>query len=557
MPAFDGLIGEDFAAAGGRARDTSRPIMLIGYQDEENLGLGYLSATLRRFGYRVLVYNFNAEREEILAAARHERPLVIGLSLIFQFYLTRFAELVRTLREGGVACHLTIGGHFPSLSWQPTLEMIPELDSVVRFEGEVTLLELADMLSTGGEWRGIAGLAWRDDAGGIVSAPLRPLIHDLDSLPYPDRTQIERAFLGRRSTHILASRGCIRTCSFCSIHMFYRAAPGKVVRTRDPAHVADEIELLHERDHISLFLFQDDDFPVYGVKWQRWAGNFCDELHRRGLVGRILWKISCRADAVDEALFARMRDAGLYLVYMGLESGNDEGLETLNKRITVEQNLKAVATLKRLGIDFAFGFMLFEPATTFEMVRQDLDFLRAIVGDGCTAATFCRMVPYDGTPIKDELIRQGRFRGDVCNPYYDFLDPRLDKFCYELGDLLNVSGWVHGLESVSQQLNMAWSELAVMERLFPRLPGIAGYRKRLRAITKNSNALLFRVVDDISRAYTDGVPHGWTAPELRRSCHGFLDDFLRERDAFVVRNQKILLDALERDAAREPALAGN
>src|SRR5262249_23417381 len=149
MPAFDGLIGEDFAAARGRPRDMSRPIMLIGYQDEENLGLGYLSATLRRFGYRVLVYNFNAKREEIVAAARRERPLVIGLSLIFQFYLPRFAELVRTLRDGGVNCHLTIGGHFPSLSWQPTLEMIPELDSVVRFEGEVTLLELADALSTG------------------------------------------------------------------------------------------------------------------------------------------------------------------------------------------------------------------------------------------------------------------------------------------------------------------------------------------------------------------------------------------------------------------------
>src|SRR6266404_5749048 len=258
MSSFDGLLGEDFATAWQRPRDTSRPVMLIGYQDEENLGLGYLSATLRRFGYRVLVFNFNADRDEILAVVHDKKPLLIGLSLIFQFYLPRFAELVRTLREGGVACHLTIGGHFPSLSWQPTLEMIPELDSVVRFEGEVTLLELADMLSTGGEWRGIAGLAWRDDAGDIVSAPLRPLIHDLDAL-------------------------------------------------RDPAQVADEIELLHERDHISLFLFQDDDFPVYGVKWQRWAGNFCDELHRRGLVGRILWKISCRADAVDEALFARMR----------------------------------------------------------------------------------------------------------------------------------------------------------------------------------------------------------------------------------------------------------
>lgn len=555
MPAFDGVLGEDFLAARQRSRDTSRPIMLIGYQDEENLGLGYLSATLRRFGYRVLVFNFNADRDEILAAAHEEKPLIIGLSLIFQFYLPRFAELVRALRDGGVDCHLTMGGHFPSLSYEPALEMIPELDSVVRFEGEITLLELADTLSVGGAWHGIQGLAWREKGGEIVSAPLRPLIHDLDALPYPDRTQIERAFLGRRSTHILASRGCIRTCAFCSIHMFYRAAPGKVVRTRDPVRVVDEMELLHERDHISLFLFQDDDFPVYGVKWQRWAGNFCDELHRRGLPGRILWKISCRADAVDEELFARMRDAGLYLVYMGLESGNDEGLNTLNKRITVEQNLQAVATLKRLGIDFAFGFMLFEPATTFEMVRQDVGFLRAIVGDGSTAATFCRMVPYDGTPIKDELIRQGRFRGDVCNPYYDFLDPKLGEFCYELGELLNVSGWVHGLESVSQQLNMAWSELAVMERLFPRLPGIGAYRKRLRAITRNSNALLFRVVDDISGAYTDGRPHNWSATVLRKRCHAFLEEFLEERNGFVVRNQRILLAALDRDAAREPALA--
>src|SRR5207245_5245859 len=123
-----------------------------------------------------------------------------------------------------------------------------------------------------------------------------------------------------------------------------------------------------------------------------------------GVVRHILGKVSCRADGVDEEFFGRKPDAGLYLVYMGLESGNDEGLSALNKRITVEQNLTAVATLKRLGIDFAFGFMLFEPSTTFQTVRQDLQFLRAIVGDGCTAATFCRMVPYDGTPIKDELI---------------------------------------------------------------------------------------------------------------------------------------------------------
>ena len=101
---------------------------------------------------------------------------------------------------------------------------------------------------------------------------------------------------------------------------------------------------------------------------------------------------------------------------------------------------------------------------------------------------------------------------------------------------------MHGLESVSQQLNMAWSELAVMERLFPRLPGIATYRKRLRAITRDSNALLFQVVDDLSYAHSDGKPHDWSAAVLQKSCEGFLD---------------ALLAALQRDAAREPALAGN
>jgi len=120
--------------------------------------------------------------------------------------------------------------------------------------------------------------------------------------------------------------------------------------------------------------------------------------------------------------------------------------------------------------------------------------------NGSTAAGFCRMVPYDGTPIKDELAKAGRLRGDVCNPYYDFLDPKLGAFCYALGEILNRTGWLHGLESVSQTLNVAWSELAVMERLFPSLPGIGRYRATLQNITRISNTLLFQVVDEMADA---------------------------------------------------------
>lgn len=544
-------LGGSLSDAAQRPRNTSRPVLLVGHLDEENLGLGYLSATLRQFGYRVSVIDSEGDPGALLRSIRAEQPLIVGFSLMFQFHLLRFARLVRELRNAGIDSHFTIGGHFPSLSYQATLETIPELDSVVRFEGEETLLELADTLSMGGAWRGIPGLVWQEN-GEIVSSPLRPLLSDLDALPYPDRSKIKRAFVGRRSTHILASRGCIRTCSFCSIHMFYRSAPGKVVRTRNPVRVVDEIEALYTQDAIRLFMFQDDDFPVYGVRWREWTHAFCNALEQRGLSREILWKISCRADAVQEDLFARMRDCGLFLVYMGLESGNEEGLNSLNKRITVDQNIRAVETLKRLGIGFAFGFMLFEPASTFATVRQDLAFLRKIAGDGSVAATFCRMVPYDGTPIKDELIRQGRFRGDVCNPDYDFCDPKLGEFCHALGHFLDVTGWVHGLESVSYTLNSAWSELAVMQRLFARLPGIEAYRLRLQDLTRESNALLLRVVEDISYVYSDGAPETWSAEVLREQCRQFNERFLRTRNAFVARNQDRLLAALQTSPSVEP-----
>ena len=543
--------GSDLAALARRARDTSRPIVLIGFVDQENLGLGYLAATLRQYGYAVTIFDFERDPADVLAEAKASNPLIIGFSLIFQFYLPKFAALIRYLRGNGIACHFTIGGHFPSLSYQHTLELIPELDSVVRFEGEETLLELADLLGTGRDYRGIAGIAYMRD-GAVVCGPLRPLVRDLDTLPYPARTYRRRAFLGRCSTHLVASWGCIRTCSFCSIHMFYRTAPGKVVRTRNPARVVDEMAMLHEEHGISIFMFQDDDFPVFGVRWRQWANDFCDQLERHRLPGRILWKINCRADAVDLTLFARMRDCGLYLVYMGLESGNEEGLKTLHKQITVEQNIRAVAILKELGLRFEFGFMLFEPATTFETVRQDLDFLRTIVGDGSTAATFCRMVPYDGTPIKEDLAKAGRLRGDVTNPYYDFLDPRLDDFCRALSEILDVSGWVHGLEALSPTLNFVWSELAVMDRLFPRLPDLSSYRQSLQAITAASNNLLFQIVEDMSFVYSDGRQMIWSSRTLGPKCQAFLERLLDERNDFVAQNQDILMGALRQPAGARP-----
>jgi len=526
-----------------RVRDTSLPVMLIGFQRHSNLGIGYLAANLRHWGYRVEIFDFETDRKQILQAAQVLHPLLIGFSLIFQSYISWFGALIGYLRDNNVTCHFTMGGHFPSLSCERTLRLVPELDSVALFEGEETLLELADCLSTGRDWHGLHGLAYREGEA-VIKSPLRHLIDDLDSLPYPVRNLRKNSILGRNATPMLASRGCARTCSFCSIHMFYRTAPGKVVRTRKPAEVAREMRFLLETHDISIFLFQDDDFPLFGPVWHRWAKDFINELHRNRLPGRIAWKINCRADAVDPELFRDMRKAGLYMVYMGLESGTEEGLKTLHKQITVAQNIRAVEMLKAIGVLFEFGFMLLDPSSTFESVRANVKFLRTIVGDGSAGATFGRMVPYDGTPIKDDLEKAGRLHGDVCRPDYDFLDPRLTDFYNEIGHVIDVTGWTHGYRALSPQLNFAWDEIAIIELLFPAVPGLHQYKETLRGITSNSNEVLFQVIEDTSDVFSDGKPRRWSATELQSKCENFVERLVTHRNEFIGRNEDLLLETL-------------
>lgn len=519
--------------------------MLVGFQNQGNLGLGYLAAVLRRSGYAVQVVDIEQDPVEILRIAREINPILIGFSLIFQFFIDRYAALLYLLRSNGLDCHFTMGGHFPSLSYEQTLELVPELDSVVRFEGEATLLEMVDAIVAGKDWREIHGLAYRDDEGRVIVTRPRALLEDLDQLPYPDREYEPEAVIGRSILPILASRGCARTCSFCSIHTFYRAAPGRIVRTRKPAEVVREMEMLHEEHGTTIFLFQDDDFPLFGQVWRRWANEFVDELERTGLSRKVIWKMNCRADAVDRDLFIRMRDAGLYLVYMGLESGSEQGLETLHKQINVEQNLKAVETLKSIGLMFEYGFMLLDPSSTFESIRENIQFLRTILADGCLPVTFCRMLPYDGTPIKDELVRTGRLRGDICNPDYDFLDPRIGEFYEALTGLVSLTGWIHGLKAVTTQLGWAWHEVATMERLFPALPGFEEYKETLRGITKRSNDLLLQVVEDLAYQFSGDKPALWTPEVVEEARERFLDELLHERNTFVYANQDILIETLE------------
>jgi radical SAM superfamily enzyme YgiQ (UPF0313 family) len=402
-------------------------ILLIGFQDQDNLGLRYLLSSVRAAGFIGQIESYSADPEPIVELVERYSPDVIGFSLIFQYMSPAFGRVIAALRARGCRAHITIGGHYPSFDYQEVLERIPGADSVVRFEGEATLIALMDKVSRGEDWRDIVGIAYRRD-GEIRSNPLRPAIEDLDQLPFPERSDIDYRGKDLATASILGSRGCPWDCSFCSIRPFYEAQGGKLRRLRSPASVVEEMRQLHFEQGARIFLFQDDDFLATGRRARTWAESLAEGVIAAGLAGRTAFKISCRSDEIKYETMARLVEAGLTHVYMGVENGDDEGLIHLNKMLKPHHHLEAGEILRSLGLSFDFGFMLLEPYSTFASVRNNIAFLDRFVGDGWSVAGFCRTLPYAGTPLKRQLEEEGRLLGTPFEPDYNFLDPKLDAF---------------------------------------------------------------------------------------------------------------------------------
>ncbi len=410
--------------------DSAIDVLLVGYENQENLGLRSIMAYLLKQGYTVRLVPFIPGRDsEILRIAEKFQPRLIGFSLIFQYSLGEFASLMRFLRINGIKAHFTAGGHYPSLRPVMTMEFIPELDSIVRFEGELTLVELIQNLGEFDRLREVNGLALRQGRR-ILLTPLRLLIPELDTLPPIYRDFPRKISNGIKIASMLASRGCLFNCSFCSIHQFYGGANGRLRRTRSPKAVVDEMATLFLENGVQFFSFQDDDFASRSPQQRKWLAEFLDDLDKAELSDKIGWKISCRVDDIEPKTLESMLRHGLMAVYLGVESGNEIGLRTLNKHTNVSQNLRAIELLKTHDVALAMGFMLFDPSSTIESIRQNIHFLKVVGEDGYFPINFCKMLPYAGTPIEASLREAGRLRGTLSQPDYDFVDPKLNWYAF-------------------------------------------------------------------------------------------------------------------------------
>jgi radical SAM superfamily enzyme YgiQ (UPF0313 family) len=405
------------------------------YTIHECLGIGYLAAYLRVHGYPVEILDAHVDGlsvDETLSEIKDKDFDVLGVSIGSSLVFPQAVQIIRKIKAWRGNVHITLGGHYPTFSYEQILNKHPDIDTIVRFEGEETLLELVEKIDHPSEWKSIMGIAFRQDSQ-IMATPPRPLISDLDSLPFPARDTLPRLMERGGLPLISSSRGCHARCSFCSVHSFYSMPRGKNWRARSLENVLHEIAILNKEFGCDELWFVDDNFLGFGVSGRKRARDLFILLEKESIKLSGI-DFSCRSDSIvkEPDLMDLAVKQGAGLVYLGVEAGVQRILNLYNKGTTVEQNKKAIRIIKDSGAQVKMEFIFFNPWITFDEVRETLSLLEAVnVYDAYILTSALTIMKH--TPMAED-IATGRL--EVISPPLDELKKfDLDSFIpYQIQD---------------------------------------------------------------------------------------------------------------------------
>jgi len=364
------------------------------------MGLALISAVLEKAGHRVSVLDANAiglKPEEVV-------PLVSDADVIGLTAMTPTINTARVIAQYIKGAHpglpIVLGGAHTTLLPEETLAFAPEIDILVRGEGEDTIIDLLNTIEHKESPGNIPGISFRKDSE-VVNNPPRPGYADLDSLPflayhllpwqrYRPHPPHGRAF---PFAAIITSRGCPYQCSYCSKPIF-----GNKFRGQSPERVVEELIYHESRFGIKEFAFYDDVFTLDKKR----AHAIADEIISRGL--KIQWTCETRVNLVDSELLNHIKQAGCYSIAYGIESGSPEVLKTLQKDITIEQAEEAVRLSREAGLKTVGYFMIGSPGESPETIKRTVEFAKKLKLD---FAQFAITTPFPGTRLH-ELYLDGR-----------------------------------------------------------------------------------------------------------------------------------------------------
>lgn len=365
------------------------------------LGLAYIAAVMERRGLPVEILDANAlnlSDAATVAEIAGRRPEIVGFSAVTPT-VDQCGRLAAAVKSSLPSAKIALGGMHPTALPEPTLARYPAVDFAVGGEADSRFPDIVEGLSEGRPLDGFPAV-WHRVEGAIVGTGGSYELEDLDLLPFPARHRLPtHRYIGPDGdgfTTVVGSRGCPADCGYCSVNLSF----GKRMRLRDPGLVADEMAECVERFGTRVFGFVDDTFTAS----RKWAEQLCAAVIDRGVHRSARWLCLTRVDRVDRELLRTMKEAGCFKVEFGIESGDQEVLDDIQKGITPRQVIEAFRQAKDVGLHtFAF-VMLFAPEET----PRSLAVTRAIVRDAdpdYLQVSFC--TPYPGTTLAADFAKRG------------------------------------------------------------------------------------------------------------------------------------------------------
>ncbi len=361
------------------------------------LGILYIAAYLEERGHDVSLFDTTfSSREEFHRVLVSGGIDAIGIytNLMTKLNVLRMIRDIRNTPELD-GLKIVLGG--PEVTHHVDGFLEHGADVIVIGEGEETMHELLTFWSSSdAPPDGVRGIAFRG-AGGTVRTGARELLKNIDALPMPKRDGIDltryletwRARHGGSAISVSTMRGCPYSCRWCS-----RAVYGGSYRRRSPRLVVDELVAIRERYNPDTIWFVDDVFTIS----HRWLEEFAAEVAARGAA--LPYECITRADRLDERAVDLLKESGCFRVWIGAESGSQNVLDAMDRRVTVEQVRSMIRLSREKGIETGTFIMLGYPGETERDILETIEHLKRSDPDQYTVTL---AYPITGTPLYEDV----------------------------------------------------------------------------------------------------------------------------------------------------------
>ena len=498
-------------------------VALVGrrLRDNDNIGIAYLKGALFESGFRVRAHYLEKERQiyQIAADIVESKPKIVGISLPDGGSAVSMLCVGEMLVKMGFGGHITCGGQFATLARKWLLDRYRWLDSVVRFDGEAPLVELARAITAEESIDQVAGLTTRKGDG--LPAPV---LSDLPMAVRPLREELPD-ILGHRAAHILATRGCVGRCSYCSpaalqslqkregrggglslAELNRRGVGG--VRRRDLEDVCDEMATLWHDDGVRYFYFVDEHLLPYSENQALdYLSAWKDGLRKRkvGVLG-----IGCmlRADRLTPSMVRSFADLGLVRAFLGLELAGAREASRFGRNAPTKEDVELLNTLALLNVATVSNLMLVHPYSTRASIAQGIEFL-ARIRNGVFETT--QMQIYHGTRLHRQIEAEGRLLGNPFRYDYAMEDVTARRFSEIFLRLRSEAFWNY---SVAYRTHDVYLAMALEHRLNPGLIS-ESLKRRLEDTRKRVNQLYVAAYRQGLMMATQGNGYGDCTPLIR------------------------------------------